>query len=242
LQASLLPAEFPLAPGLDFAAYFAPMGDGNEVGGDFYDVFPKEAGYTALVGDVCGKGPEAARLTALCRYTLRAAGMGADAGPGGTLALLNRAILEQAPEAGFCTVVIADLAPTSHDTMSATISTGGHPPPLVIRSTGEVEELPVRGCVLGAIEEPQLANIVVELAAGDALMFVTDGVEETRRADGAFYGYERVRQSIEQALRSGGGATAAALIDAVRSDLDEFRGDQSPRDDVVILAVRFEGP
>ena len=241
LQASLLPAEFPLAPGLDFAAYFAPMGDGNEVGGDFYDVFPKESGYTALVGDVCGKGPEAARLTALCRYTLRAAGMLADADPSGTLALLNRAILEQAPEAGFCTVVIADLAPTPHHTLKVTVSTGGHPPPLVIRSAGEVEELPVRGCVLGAIEDPTLVDSVVELAPGDTLMFVTDGVEETRGAGGGFYGQERVRESIEQALRSGGGATAAALIEAVRGDLDEFRGDQAPRDDVVILAVRFEG-
>ena len=91
------------------------------------------------------------------------------------------------------------------------------------------------------IEEPTLVNTVVELAAGDALMFVTDGVEETRRADGTFYGYVRVCQSIERVLRAGGGGTAAALIDAVRGDLDEFRGDQSPRDDVVILAVRFEG-
>ena len=160
------------------------MGDGNEVGGDFYDVFPKESGYTALVGDVCGKGPEAARLTALCRYTLRAAGMLADAEPSGTLALLNRAILEQAPEAGFCTVVIADLAPTPHHTLKVTVSTGGHPPPLVIRSAGEVEELSVRGCVLGAIEDPTLVDSVVELAPGDTLMFVTDGVEETRGAGG----------------------------------------------------------
>jgi serine phosphatase RsbU (regulator of sigma subunit)/uncharacterized protein YigA (DUF484 family) len=242
LQASLLPAAFPDSPGLEFAAFFAPMGDGNDVGGDFYDVFPKGGGYTALVGDVCGKGPEAAKLTALCRYTLRAAGMLADAGPSRTLALLNRAILEQAPEAQFCTVVIADLAPTSHGTMSATISTSGHPPPLIVRSGGQVEELAARGSVLGVIPEPVLADTAVELAVGDALIFVTDGVEETRRGDGAFYGHERMCACVEEAVRSGSGATAAALIDAVRADLDEFRGDQSPRDDVVILAVRFEGP
>jgi serine phosphatase RsbU (regulator of sigma subunit) len=218
------------------------MGDGNDVGGDFYDVFPKGRGFTALVGDVCGKGAEAAKLTALCRYTLRAAGMLADAGPSRTLALLNRAILEQAPEAQFCTVVIADLVPTSHEMMSATISTSGHPPPLIIRGAGEVEELATRGTVLGVIAEPVLADIVVDLAVGDALMFVTDGVEETRRGDGAFYGHERVAASIEQAMRSGSGTTAAALVDAVRTDLDEFRGDHSPRDDVVVLAVRFEGP
>ena len=241
LQASLLPAAFPRAPGLDLAAYFAPLGDGNEVGGDFYDVFPKGSGHTALVGDVCGKGPEAAKLTALCRYTLRAAGMLTSAGPRETLAFLNRAILEQAPEAQFCTVVIADLEPTQHDTMRATISTAGHPAPLVIRGSGETEALSMQGSVLGVIEEPVLAETVVELAPGDTLMFVTDGIEETRRSDGEFYGHERIGAAIEQARRSGSGATAAELVDAARVDLDEFRGDQAPRDDVVILAVRFEG-
>jgi serine phosphatase RsbU (regulator of sigma subunit)/uncharacterized protein YigA (DUF484 family) len=241
LQVSLLPATLPRVPGLEFAAFFAPMGDGNDVGGDFYDVFPKGRGYTALVGDVCGKGPEAAKLTALCRYTLRAAGMLADTGPGMTLALLNRAILEQAPEAQFCTVAIADLAPTGQGTLRATISTSGHPPPLLVRATGEVAELLVRGSVLGVIADPVLVEEVVELAAGDSLVFVTDGVEESRRGDGAFYGHERARAAIEQAASSGSAITAAGLVDAIRDDLDAFRGDQVQRDDVVILAVRFEG-
>ena len=241
LQASLLPAAFPRAPGLDLAAYFAPLGDGNEVGGDFYDVFPKGSGHTALVGDVCGKGPEAAKLTALCRYTLRAAGMLTTAGPRETLALLNSAILQQAPESQFCTVVMADLEPTEHHTMRATISTAGHPAPLVIRASGETEALSMQGSVLGVIEEPVLAETVVELAPGDTLMFVTDGIEETRRSDGEFYGHERIGAAIERVRRSGSGATAAELVEAARADLDEFRGDQAPRDDVVILAVRFAG-
>ncbi len=241
LQASLLPAAFPRAPGLDLAAYFAPLGDGNEVGGDFYDVFPKGGGHTALVGDVCGKGPEAAKLTALCRYTLRAAGMLTTAGPRETLALLNSAILQQAPESQFCTVVMADLEPTEHHTMRATISTAGHPAPLVIRASGETEALSMQGSVLGVIEEPVLAETVVELAPGDTLMFVTDGIEETRRGEGEFYGHERIGAAIERARRSGSGATAAELVEAARADLDEFRGDQAPRDDVVILAVRFAG-
>jgi len=239
LQASLLPAAFPRAPGLDLAAYFAPLGDGNEVGGDFYDLFPNSGGYMAVVGDVCGKGPEAAKLTALCRYTLRATGMLAGVGPRATLALLNRAILEQAPESQFCTVVIADLERTTHDTLRATISTAGHPAPLVIRRSGETEALSMQGSVLGVVEEPVLAEIAVELARGDTLMFVTDGIEESRRSDGEFYGHERIRAAVERAGRSG--ATAAQLVDAARADLDGFRGEQPPRDDVVILAVRFEG-
>jgi len=241
LQASLLPAAFPRAPGLDLAAYFAPLGDGNEVGGDFYDVFPKGRGHTALVGDVCGKGPGAAKLTALCRYTLRTAAMLTSAGPRETLAFLNRAILEQAPEAQFCTIVIADLEPTPHNTLRATISTAGHPAPLVIRGSGETEALSMQGSMLGVVEELVLAETVVELAPGDTLMFVTDGIEETRRSDGEFYGHERIGAAIERSRRSGSGATAAELVDAARIDLDEFRGEQAPRDDVVILAVRFEG-
>ena len=99
----------------------------------------------------------------------------------------------------------------------------------------------MQGSVLGVIEEPVLAEDVLELSPGDTLMFVTDGIEETRRSNGEFYGHERIRAAIEQARRSGSGATAAELIEAVRDDLDSFRGDQPPRDDVVILAVRFEG-
>ena len=152
---------------------------------------------------------------------------------------INRAILEQAPESQFCTVVIADLERTTHDTLRATISTAGHPAPLVIRRSGETEALSMQGSVLGVVEEPVLAEIAVELARGDTLMFVTDGIEESRRSDGEFYGHERIRAAVERAGRSG--ATAAQLVDAARADLDGFRGEQPPRDDVVILAVRFEG-
>ena len=100
----------------------------------------------------------------------------------------------------------------------------------------------MRGCVLGAIEDPTLVDSVVELAPGDTLMFVTDGVEETRGAGGGVLrAGARPRSPSSRRCARAGGATAAALIEALRGDLDEFRGDQAPRDDVVILAVRFEG-
>jgi serine phosphatase RsbU (regulator of sigma subunit) len=239
LQQSLLPAAFPQASGFEFAVVFAPMGEGNEVGGDFYDVFRKGAGYAAVVGDVCGKGPGAAKLTALCRYTLRTAAMFDDSGPSQTLALLNRAIIDQAPDSHFCTVAVADLMPTPLGTVRATISTGGHPPPLVARHDGTVEAAPVKGSVLGVIAEPPLGEVTIELAAGDALIFVTDGVEEARREDGALFGHARLRASLGQALRPG--ADAAALVAAIRDDLDAFRGSLALRDDLVILAVRFTG-
>jgi serine phosphatase RsbU (regulator of sigma subunit) len=215
------------------------MGEGNEVGGDFYDVFRKGDGHAAVVGDVCGKGPEAAKLTALCRHTLRTAAMFSDAGPSQTLALLNRAIMDQALDAHFCTVAMADLAPTPHGSVRATISTGGHPPPLVARHDGTVEVPPVRGSVLGVIAEPPLEEVTIELAAGDSLIFGTDGVEEARREDGALFGHARIRTAIARALRPN--ADAASLVAAVRDDLDAFRGALALRDDLVILAVRFTG-
>jgi serine phosphatase RsbU (regulator of sigma subunit)/uncharacterized protein YigA (DUF484 family) len=239
LQAGLLPAAFPNAPGLEFAAAFAPMGPGNDVGGDFYDVFPKGDAYSVVVGDVCGKGPEAAKLTSLCRYTLRTSGMLTGASPRETLALLNRAILEQTPEAPFSTVAIADLSSSAPGTMRAVISTGGHPPPLIARRDGAVEELKIQGSVLGVLDHPVLAEIVAELAADDLLIFVTDGVEETKGTDDTLYGYERLRTAIEQAMQAGQGATAGQMVTAVQGDLDAFRGNRPPRDDVIILAVRI---
>ena len=214
------------------------MGEGNEVGGDFYDVFARNGGYTAIVGDVCGKGPEAARLTALCRHTLRAAAMFDGAGPSRTLALLNRAILDQVPDAQFCTVAMADLTPLPDGSLRGTVVSAGHPPPILVRGDGTIDEPGAGGTVLGVIEEPRLEETSFELAVGDALVFVTDGIEEARSDDGEFFGRARLRASVERAVRSGGCDTAATLVAAIRDDLDAFRGRRDLRDDVVLLVVR----
>ena len=242
LQAGLLPAAFPEVPGLEFAAVFRAAGAGNDVGGDFYDVFPSAAvGHTVVVGDVCGKGPAAARITALCRHTLRTAGMLTHGGPRETLALLNEALLEQAPDAPFSTAAIAELKLTAHGTLRALISAGGHPPPLIARAGGPVEELDIRGSLLGVVEEPALAEIEVELAVGDLLVFVTDGVEETQGADRTIYGHERWRKVVGRAMEASESSTATQIVNAVDRDLDAFRGRHASRDDVIVLAVKFTG-
>ena len=238
LQQGLLPPALPSPPGFEFAVAFVPMGEGNEVGGDFYDVFMKGDAYTAVIGDVCGKGPEAARLTALCRHTLRTAAMLDGAGPSRTLSLLNRAILDQTPQAQFCSVAAADLLRTPRGTVRATISSAGHPSPLIARHDGTVEPQEVRGTVLGVVEEPRLEELSFELAVGDTLVFVTDGVEEARSEDGAFFGRERLHAGIRKAAGSGEPLTAASLVAAIRNDLDEFRGSRQLRDDIIILAIR----
>src|SRR4051812_21448796 len=209
LQQGLLPPALPDPAGLEFAVVFVPMGEGNEVGGDFYDVFRKGDAYTTVIGDVCGKGAEAARLTALCRHTLRAAAMLDGAGPAQTLALLNRAILDQAPSAQFCTVAATDFARTERDTVRATISSAGHPAPIIIRREGGVEVPQLAGTVLGVVEHPRLEESSIELDIGDTLVFVTDGVEEARDADGSFFGRERLQEGIRRSVRSGRSVTAA---------------------------------
>jgi serine phosphatase RsbU (regulator of sigma subunit) len=224
--------------GLEFAVVFVPMGEGNEVGGDFYDVFRKGDAYTAVIGDVCGKGAEAARLTALCRHTLRTAAMLDGAGPARTLALLNRAILDQTPSVQFCTVAATDLMRTDRGTVRATISSAGHPAPILVRREGGVELPEMPGTVLGVVDDPRLEESRIELDIGDTLVFVTDGVEEARGEDGSFFGRERLEEGIRRAAGSGGWVTAAALVAAIRTDLDEFCGARALRDDVIILAIR----
>jgi serine phosphatase RsbU (regulator of sigma subunit) len=159
------------------------------------------------------------------------------AGPRRTLALLNHAILEQVPDAQFCTVAIADLMPLPDGSLRGTMVSAGHPPPILVRADGAIGEPGAGGTVLGVVEEPRLEEASFELAVGDALVFVTDGVEEARSDDGDFFGRARLRASVERAVASGCD-TAAALVAAVRDDLDAFRGRRELRDDVVLLVVR----
>jgi DNA-binding transcriptional ArsR family regulator len=135
LQESLLPSELPEIPGIQAAARFRPIGEGSAVGGDFYDLFQSgERGWTVVMGDVCGKGPDAAAITALARYTLRAAAM-RERLPSRTLRLLNEALLRQRDDRRFCTVAYAYLE--SHDGgVRIGVASGGHPLPMLLRPDG----------------------------------------------------------------------------------------------------------
>ncbi|HEU0025417.1 MAG TPA: SpoIIE family protein phosphatase, partial [Thermoleophilaceae bacterium] len=177
LQQSLLPAELPEIPGVQTAARFRPTGEGNEMGGDFYDLFPSGGrGWTVVVGDVCGKGPDAAAVTALARYTLRAAAM-RDRLPSRGLHVLNEALLRQRSDRRFCTVAYAYLEPTP-DGVRLGFASGGHPLPLLVHSDGAVEPVGAAGTLLGVVRDPSFEDRSVELAPGDALVFYTDGVIE----------------------------------------------------------------
>src|SRR5204862_2886087 len=147
LQGSLLPPHLPAVPRLELAARFRPAGAGIEVGGDFYDIFEASPDQWAItLGDVCGKGAEAAALTALTRYTIRAAAM-YEKGPDGVLRVLNEALLRQRGDFRFTTLVycVLDLA---GDRPVLRVACGGHPRPLLVRSDGSGQAVGVIGPLL----------------------------------------------------------------------------------------------
>ena len=178
LQESLLPSSLPEIPGVEAEVEFRPAGERHRVGGDFYDLFPgDDRSWAVLVGDVCGKGASAAAVTGLARYTLRA-GAVRETRPSRTLALLNEAILRQRAPHEFCSVAFARLEPNGAAGVRATVSNGGHPLPLVLRSDGTVETVGAHGTLLGVVPDPVLRDEAVELRAGDGLVLYTDGLTD----------------------------------------------------------------
>jgi PAS domain S-box-containing protein len=235
LQQSLLPSELPDVPGVELAARYLAAGEGNEVGGDFYDCFPTGGGDWALViGDVCGKGAEAATVTALARYTLRAAAQHTRR-PRAVLRQLNDALLRQRLGYRFCTVLYVSLTPREDGRVSACVATGGHPLPYVVRAAGGVETAGAPGSLLGILEDPDITEQSVELGPGDALVLVTDGITEATPADRAS-GPDRLVELLEGCA----GAGAADIASAIEREAVESQGG-SARDDVAVLVARRVG-
>jgi GAF domain-containing protein/anti-sigma regulatory factor (Ser/Thr protein kinase) len=228
LQRALLPPSLPEIDGVLLAAGYRAAGEGNEVGGDFYDVFEQADGSWALVvGDVCGKGPEAAAVTALARYTLRAHAV-AGLPPAYQLARLNDALLRQrAP--GFVTVALArvELAGTG---ARATIATAGHPLPVVAGPDGARQVGDV-GTPLGVIESPVLPEVTVELTAGELIAFYTDGVSEAA-APRRLLTEPEIAALVAERLAAG----PAAVVRHLEQTAVELSGGK-PRDDIACLAM-----
>jgi serine phosphatase RsbU (regulator of sigma subunit) len=232
LQQSLLPAELPHIPGVEAAARFRPTGEGNEVGGDFYDLFETGGrGWTVVMGDVCGKGPDAAAVTALARYTLRAAAMH-ERLPSRSLHLLNEALLRQRDDRRFCTVAYAYLE--AHEGgIRLGVASGGHPLPMLLRSDGTVEPAGEPGTLLGVLPDPSFEDRSFTLEPGDALVFYTDGVIEGRGAD-VLLDEDGLRELLAGCAGAGADAIAARVEDAAVS----AQGG-SPRDDIAVLVLRL---
>ena len=168
-------------PGADLAAEYVPAGEGMEVGGDFFDVFAigDEDEWALVIGDVCGKGAEAAAVTALARYTLRAVSTRSPS-PAATLATLNEEMLRQMPEPRFLTAALGHLAVRPDGGASGTLASGGHLPPLVLRAGGTPEVAACSGMLLGVEPDARAVDCPFTLGPGDALVLYTDGITEAR--------------------------------------------------------------
>jgi len=232
LQESLLPTPLPDIPRVASATYFRPAGKRYRVGGDFYDLFESgDASWAFVVGDVVGKGPRAAALTALARYTVREAAMH-ERVPSRVLALLHAAVRRQSDDSEFCTAVFGRLDMEGANA-SVTIASGGHPLPLLLRAYGTVEEVGHTGTLLGTDMQPLLTDRTVQLGPGETLVFYTDGLLD------AYAPHRQVETSdLVDVLRQCAGRTPDEVVAEIeRSLLTDTGGD--PRDDVAMVVLQF---
>ncbi len=231
LQSTLIPPSPPSIPGLQVSAAYRPAGDGQEVGGDFYDIFPISGGdWVVVLGDVCGKGVAAALVTTLVRHTVRALTVQLD-DPGRVLSALNDVLLAQEADR-FCTVALLRLH-RDGPTWRVTVSSGGHPLPVHVPAVGEMQTVGVPGLLLGAFDDVLLEDSDVVLKPGDLLAIYTDGITEGRRG-GEFYGDDGLRSSLANH------ASEAKPAERLLADVLDFQAG-SPRDDIAVVTLRVPG-
>jgi PAS domain S-box-containing protein len=215
LQASLLPASLPPLPNTELAGLYHPAGDGREIGGDFFDVFfLGDNTWGLVIGDVSGKGAEAATTTAVVRYTLRTLAH-THRTPSRTLHELNARLLHDGTDEHYCTLVYALLKPTPLG-LALNVCLAGHHPPLLQRSCGQPEPVGRLGTALGLIDHPDLYDTKLTLQPADLLCLFTDGLVEARRGPHLF-GSEGAAEELKQHPTSHPEQVAAALAAAARN-------------------------
>ena len=231
LQQSLLPPALPELRGAVLAARYEPAGEGTEVGGDFYDCFATARDeYALVIGDVCGKGAEAAAITALARYTMRASVLHSES-PVQVLSELNEALLRQELHRRFCTVLYCALA-RGDGGWRVRLAAGGHPLPYHVTGCGRVAPAGRAGTLLGVVGDPDLEESELLLAPGDSLVLYTDGVTEASPIDGAF-GPDALERLLSEHAGRPAGEIAAAVETAVRA-----AGPERLRDDVAVVVLQ----
>ncbi|MEU1322657.1 PP2C family protein-serine/threonine phosphatase [Streptomyces microflavus] len=233
LQEHLLPSQLPVTDQWDLSASYEVGDPMLDVGGDFYDAVPRPDGSIALlIGDVCGRGAEAAALTGLARHTLRTLlEQGTD--PGTALSRLNRA-LRQERASRFLTAVVATLAPRADGTALLTTCSAGHPSPLVLRSDGTVSEVLTGGLLLGVLDDVSYESHEERIGPDDTVVLFTDGLTESREAGGAFF--ESILPVRLAALR---GFDAAHIAESLTQQAKAYRA--SGQDDIALLVARWTG-
>ncbi len=238
LQRSLLPAKEkqPTIPRVDYAVFYQPAGERTVVGGDFYDLFSTDGRWCFAIGDVCGTGPEAAAVTGLARHTLRALAREGFS-PAHIMHRLNLAILEESLTTRFLTMLYGEMAPIdgpdSGRGMRIRLVSAGHPLPLRLNRHGEVTTLATSQPLLGAFEDVEFFTETVEVAPGDVLLAVTDGVTERRNGDDMLGD-----EGLEKIFANCSGLTAQAVISRIDRELEAF-APGGHTDDTAMLVLRF---
>ena len=230
LQASLLPTRLPEVPGLEFAAAYIGATQFQEISGDFYDVFKAGDGWGIAVGDVCGKGQDAAAMTAAARHAIRAFATVHDT-PADVLAAANEVLVAEDYDDRFVTASLAFLRQRGRR-VQVQLGSCGHVGPAVVRADGRVEILEGHGLPLGLFSDTQPGRLELELNQGDVLFFYTDGVTEARSSDLAFF-----EDRLADALAAVAGHSASDIVRAVQELVTSFSAGEL-KDDVTILAVR----
>ncbi|MEU6530006.1 SpoIIE family protein phosphatase [Streptomyces sp. NPDC046928] len=232
LQRSLLPPELPEIDGVEVEVIYRAAGEGNEVGGDFYDLFPiSDGAYGFAIGDVCGTGPNAAAVTGLARHALRLLAREGLSGPA-VLERLNSAILDEGARSRFLTLLYGEMRPQEDGSAELKVVCAGHPLPLRLRQDGTVEPAAEPQPLLGVMEDLELYEQTVTLDPGDVLLCVTDGVTE-RREGTRMLGDDGLADVLTTCTGLTAGAVAARIMRAV----ERFASD-APSDDMAILAMR----
>jgi serine phosphatase RsbU (regulator of sigma subunit)/PAS domain-containing protein len=232
LHASLQPRKWPDIPGVQIAATYLAATEDADVGGDFYDVYRTPDGWGLAVGDVCGKGDEAAAVTAAARYAIRVLARRC-ADPGEVLAGTNEIVLadELALDGGFVTAGIAHLA-WQEDSLRVVLGSSGHPPAVVLRSDGRVLMASGGGLPLGLFPDAEPATQELVLDDGDILFLYTDGVAQARGPDNTYF-----QDRLADELAALAGREPEDVVALMRRAMNDFTGEHYV-DDVTMLVMR----
>jgi PAS domain S-box-containing protein len=233
LQASLLPRLLPDVPGMELAAAYMGATDGLDVGGDFYDIYRVPGGWGLAIGDVCGKGEEAAAVTAAARHAIRIIAHW-EPDPVEVLKKANDIVLAEESSGRFVTAQTAHLT-WRESTLHIALGTAGHPGPAIIRSDGRIEMLGAGGLPLGLFPEAEPTFEGLDMAQGDMLFFYTDGLTETRSPDMTYFGEQLTDELVTLAGRS-----AAEVVAGIQARAEAFAAGER-RDNLTVLALRVTG-
>ncbi|WP_239127218.1 PP2C family protein-serine/threonine phosphatase [Asanoa siamensis] len=241
LQASLSPTEPPEVGGVQWGAAYRPAQSSLRIGGDFYGAHElSDGGALFYLGDVSGKGVDAAVFTGQIRQGLQALRR-IEAEPARLLTLLNHSVLETTRAHGhgrFATMVLGRAYPGPGGGLSLTLASGGHLPPVVLRGDGTVETVDLRGMLIGVVPDPRIASVTLQLAPGETCLLFSDGVTEARGGvRGEQFGAHRLVDALAGCQRM----PAPALAERVEQVIGDWLGGRN-HDDIAVFAVRAVAP